>query len=502
MATHNDLLPTTSTSTSTAAGPRRRWRKFPWRGARPLPLLGCIALGLLLRFAVPKPDAVGHKGWSLLSIFIATIAGLILSPLPVGAWSFICLTFAVASKTLAFTAAFAAYTNEVTWLIITAFFLSKGFVKTGLGDRIAMFFVRWLGKGTLGLSYGLVLGELAISPGMPSSTARAGGIFLPIIKSLAAGAESKPNDPTSRRLGAFLVQSQNQSNNCTSAFFLTAAAQNLLCVKLAESLGVKITDRWVTWLKIACMPALVSLLVTPAILYKIYPPEIKSTPDAPAMARQKLEQMGPIKRDEWIMIATLVLTVSLWIAGEALRMSSVVAAMIGLSVLLLTGVLEWEDCLNETQAWDTLVWFGALVGMATQMTVLGVIPWLSDCVATFLKSLSLSWFGSFSLLQITYFFIHYLFASQTAHVGALYSAFLGMQLAAKVPSLLAALSLAYNTNLFGAITHYSSGQAAVYYGAGFVDLRHVFILGITMALIQLVIWALVGAAWWKIIGLY
>lgn len=145
-------------------------------------------------------------------------------------------------------------------------------------------------------------------------------------------------------------------------------------------------------------------------------------------------------------------------------MASVVAAMVGLSVLLLTGVLQWNDILTEKKAWDTLAWFGALVGMATQLTVLGVIPWLSSCVAKFLKSLSLNWFGSFSILQLSYFLIHYLFASQTAHVGALYSAFLGMQLAAKVPSLLAALTLAYNTNLFGAITHYSSGQAALYYG--------------------------------------
>lgn len=207
-------------------------------------------------------------------------------------------------------------------------------------------------------------------------------------------------------------------------------------------------------------------------------------------------------------------------------MASVVAAMIGLSVLLLSGVLEWDDCLSEKQAWDTLAWFGALVGMATQLTALGVIPWISNCVAHFLKSLSLSWIGAFTILQLSYFFIHYLFASQTAHVGALYSAFLGMQLASNVPPLLAALVLAYNTNLFGAITHYSSGQAAIYYGgmhqdhmllfhfslrknppcfgvaAGYVDLREVFLLGIAMGVLQLAIWGLFGAAWWKILGLY
>lgn len=149
---------------------------------------------------------------------------------------------------------------------------------------------------------------------------------------------------------------------------------------------------------------------------------------------------------------------------EALGVSNVVSAMLGLSILLLLGVLDWDDCLSEKSAWDTLTWFGVLVGMANQLTKLGIIPWMSDSVGRSLKSLSLSWPAAFVILQTTYFFIHYLFASQTAHVGALYSAFLGMHLASKVPGLLAALALAFNTNLFGALAHYSSGQAAVYYG--------------------------------------
>ena len=138
--------------------------------------------------------------------------------------------------------------------------------------------------------------------------------------------------------------------------------------------------------------------------------------------------------------------------------------MIGLSILLLLGVLDWDDCLSEKSAWDTLAWFAVLVGMAGQLTNLGVVTWMSSCVAKVLQSVSLSWPAAFGILQASYFLIHYLFASQTGHVGALYSAFLAMHLAAGVPGTLAALALAFNTNLFGAITHYSSGQAAVYYG--------------------------------------
>lgn len=154
----------------------------------------------------------------------------------------------------------------------------------------------------------------------------------------------------------------------------------------------------------------------------------------------------------------------MYFCRDAIGIPSVVAAMLGLSILLLLGVLSWDDCLSEKSAWDTLAWFAVLVGMASQLTNLGIVKWMSDCVAKSLQSYSLSWPAAFLVLQGSYFLIHYLFASQTGHVGALYSAFLAMNLASGVPGVLAALALAFNTNLFGALTHYSSGQAAVYYG--------------------------------------
>ncbi|XP_014519132.1 dicarboxylate transporter 2.1, chloroplastic [Vigna radiata var. radiata] len=474
----------------------------PLQGAKPLPFVISVGIGLIVRFFVPKPVEVTPEAWQLLSIFLSTIAGLVLSPLPVGAWAFLGLTATVVTKTLTFSAAFSAFTNEVIWLIVISFFFARGFVKTGLGDRIATYFVKWMGKSTLGLSYGLTFSEVLIAPAMPSTTARAGGVFLPIIKSLSLSAGSEPDSPSAKKLGAYLVQNQFQSAGNSSALFLTAAAQNLLCIKLAEELGVIVPNPWVTWFKAASLPALVCLLLTPLILYKLYPPEIKDTPEAPALAAKKLESMGPVTKNEWIMVVTMLLAVSLWIFGDTIGIASTVAAMIGLSILLLTGVLNWNDCLDEKSAWDTLAWFAILVGMASQLTNLGIVNWMSDCVANNLRSFSLTWPAALAVLQAAYFFIHYLFASQTGHVGALYSAFLAMHRAAGVPGILAALALGYNTNLFGAITHYSSGQAAVYYGAGYVDLPDIFKMGFIMAVINSIIWGGVGSLWWKFLGLY
>ncbi|KAM2604960.1 hypothetical protein TB2_033815 [Malus domestica] len=474
----------------------------PLEGAKPIPFIISIAIGIVVRFFVPKPVEVTPQAWQLLAIFLSTIAGLVLSPLPVGAWAFLGLTTSVVTGTLSFPTAFSAFTNEVIWLIVISFFFARGFVKTGLGDRIATYFVKWLGKSTLGLSYGLTISEALIAPAMPSTTARAGGVFLPIIKSLSLSGGSKPGDPSKRKLGSYLIMSQFQSAGNSSALFLTAAAQNLLCLKLAEELGVIVSSPWVSWFKAASLPAFVCLLATPLVLYKLFPPETKDTPDAPAMARKKLENMGPVTKNEFIMVGTMLLAVSLWVFGDALGVASVVTAMIGLSILLLLGVLNWDDCLSEKSAWDTLAWFSVLVGMAGQLTNLGIVNWMSSSVAKTLQSYSLSWPAAFGVLQAAYFFIHYLFASQTGHVGALYSAFLAMNLAAGVPGVLAALALAYNTNLFGALTHYSSGQAAVYYGAGYVDLPDVFKVGFIMALVNAVIWAIVGSFWWKFLGLY
>jgi di/tricarboxylate transporter len=66
----------------------------------------------------------------------------------------------------------------------------------------------------------------------------------------------------------------------------------------------------------------------------------------------------------------------------------------------------------------------------------------------------------FFSLNFVYFVLHYLFASQTAHVGALAPAFIGMLVASGCPPLISILSIAYNTNLFGGLSHYAYAPVA------------------------------------------
>jgi DASS family divalent anion:Na+ symporter len=197
----------------------------------------------------------------------------------------------------------------------------------------------------------------------------------------------------------------------------------------------------------------------------------QNSPEAPALAATRLREMGPLTWDEIILISVMSIAVALWIVGAYIGVSPAAAALLGLSLLLLTGVLQWKDCLGYTPAWDTLTWFSILVGMSEQLKQLGVIDFFAQAVTALLEAHNIGTWGAFALLHAVYFLMHYMIASQTAHVGALYSAFLSLMLKTGVPGKLAAFTLAFSTNLFGGISTYSSAQSAGYYGTGYIPMK-------------------------------
>lgn len=283
-------------------------KEEPWQGAAMKPLAASIAVGVLL-WIIPAPAGVTKNAWQLLAIFLATIVGIITQPLPLGAVAIMGLGAAVLTKTLTFAAAFSAFGDPIPWLIALAFFFAKGFIKTGLGNRVAYQFVKLFGKTSLGLGYSLVFSEALLAPAIPSVSARAGGIFLPLVKALCLACGSKTGDGTENKLGSWLMLTCFQTSVISSAMFLTAMAANPLSVNLAMgAIGQTIT--WTDWAVAAIVPGFISLLVIPLLLYVVYPPTVKSSPDAPKLAVENLEKMGPMSKNEKIMAVTLLATVS------------------------------------------------------------------------------------------------------------------------------------------------------------------------------------------------
>ncbi len=465
-------------------------------------LLIPAAVGLIIWF-LPHPVEITPRAWQMLAIFIATIVAIIAKPMPMGAVTVLGMVVCILTGTVPLAAAepgdptaLMGFGNGTIWLIVMAFLISAGFIKTGLGRRIALFFVSKIGGKMLGVSYGLALADLVLSPAIPSATARGAGIMTPIMRSVAETYESKPG-PTARRAGSFLAINVGQVNAITCAMFLTAMAGNPLIASLAGQQDVELT--WGNWALGAIVPGLVALRVVPFVVYVIYPPELKNTPEVVDMAKRELSHIGPMTGAEKVMAGTFVLLLLLWTVGDmVLNINATTTGFIGLVVLLLTGVLTWDDVIKEKAAWDTMVWFAILFMMASALNSYGLIKYASGAIASSLGGLD--WTVAFIVLTLVYFFSHYLFASATAHISAMYPAFLAAALVLGAPPLMAALVLGYISNLFTPITQYSGGASPALFGTGYNTIGQWWRVSFIAALASIAVWMVVGGGWMKLIG--
>ena len=126
---------------------------------------------------------------------------------------------------------------------------AMGYDKTGLGRRISLHLVRKMGRRTLTLGYAVAFADLLLAPFTPSNTARSAGTVYPVIRNLPALYDSKPNDPSSRRIGGYLMWTAIAATCVTSSMFITALAPNLLAIELISKTA-KVTFTWTEWFMI------------------------------------------------------------------------------------------------------------------------------------------------------------------------------------------------------------------------------------------------------------
>jgi len=363
------------------------------------------------------------------------------------------------------------------------------------------------GKRTLGVAYSLVLSELVIAPVTPSNTARGGAIIHPIMRSIADSFGSSPEQGTEKKIGRYLALVNYNANPITSTMFITATAPNPLCVELiAKATDSAIRITWGQWALAALLPCVCMLLIMPLVLYVLYPPEIKETPGAKDMALAELAKLGPMKISEHITLGVLALMLAIWagipawLLGPSFDLNPTTTAMIGLSLLLLSGVLEWDDILKAKSTWDTLIWFAALVMMATFIGNLGLTKWFSQSIQGSITQMGLGWEISSAILVLVYFYAHYFFASTTAHVTAMFAAFFAAGVALGAPPMLLGLLLAFSSSLNMSLTHYATGTAPIIFGSGYTTLNEWWTAGAVMSVVNILIMVVVGGVWWKILG--
>ena len=461
-------------------------------------LIGAIlTIGVvLIGFLIPPPSGLSVAAWRLFAIFLGTVVGFILQPIELGVIALIALVLCTLTGVMKFAQVLSAFSGSTVWLIVSAFLLARAFILTGLGRRIAYIAMRAFGDNSLKLVYSLALSDVIIGPAIPSNTARAGGILFPIVQSLAEAFGSKA-DENPRKIGSYLMACTFHIDLVVSAMFLTAMVGNPIAVALAKKvLDVDIT--WVGWFVAASVPGIAALLLIPYLLYRFYPPEIKETPQVKAIASDALNKMGPMSKKEKILLFVFIMLLVMWITTTITHLDATLVAFIGLCILLIGRVLTWKDVVTEQKAWDTLIWVGGVILMSDYLNKLGFIPWFAGILEN--QMVGVSMLTAVILAFVIYLYSHYFFASMSAHITAMYAALITLGAAAGAPGFISAFVVAIAANICGCLTHFGTGPAPVYFGAGYIDQKTWWAIGFGISLMHIIVWLGIGGVWWKILG--
>ena len=493
----------TNKTAAPIAAPEAKGPHLPWAAIAPIAAVVLIAL-------IPAPAGLPQHAWYYFAIFVGVIAGLIFEPLPGGAIGLIGVGlvtvlsphvffspaqlaqpgFSAPRSALAW--ALSGFSNATVWLIFGAFMFALGYEKSGLGRRIALVLVRAMGRRTLTLGYAVTLADLALAPFTPSNTARSGGTIYPVIRNLPALYDSKPNDPSMRRVGSYVMWVAIAATCVTSSMFLTALAPNLLATELVRKTA-HVEIGWVEWFKAFAPVGIVLLALLPLLVYWIYPPQVKEGPEVPAWAAQELQKMGPLSRREILLGVLVVIALALWIFGGAL-MEATTAAILVISLMLVFKVVAWDDITANKAAWNTLAWFATLVALADGLSRVGFVKWFADSIATQLHGVSPA--AAIVALLLVNFLGHYLFASITAHVTAMIPVLLAV--GSTIPGInmtMLALMLCLQLGIMGIITPFATGPSPVYYGSGYLPAADYWRLGALFGLIFLAAFFAIGMPW-------
>lgn len=458
--------------------------------------LAVLAPGMVIWF-VPFLGLTPQQRHQL-AIFVSTIVALVAHPVPMGVSALLGMTLLALTGTLPPARVLAGFSNLTVWLVFSAFLFARAVTVTKFGMRVAYVFIERFGKSALTLGYSLAASDVVLAPFVPSDTARGGGIMYPITRSIAQAADSEPGE-TADRLGAFLMLVSFHATYTASGMFLTGMAANPLIADFAAT-QAHLQLTWVRWIEGSIVPALLTLTLVPLLIHRLARPTAtpEQTSAARAHARGHLTAMGPMRREEWMLVVVMLGVMAGWITSPLHGVHNTIIALAGVCTLLLAGVLNWDDLLAERRAWDALIWFAPLLMMADNLNEAGVIKVLSSTL--FAQIHGWPWGLAFPAIAVAYLYAHYGFASMTAHVTALYPGFIAAALVAGAPPLVAALTLAYFSNLDASLTHYGTGAAPIFFGAGYVSQGRWWRIGFVVSLLNITIWLGAGMVWWKILG--
>jgi anion transporter len=474
-----------------------------------------VASALLLGVvAFPTPEGLTIAGQRMLAILVFSVVVWMTEALsyPVSAATIMALMafllgtapkpatgVGVMGTSEALTMAIGGFSNTALALVGGALFIAAAMMKTGLDKRIALLVLSKIGAKTNRVLAGVIFVGFILSFFVPSTTARVSCLVPIVMGIIAAFGVSKKS-----RLAAVLLIATAQADSIWNVGIKTAAAQNMVAVGFIEKqLGVVIT--WGDWFIAAAPFAIIMSVAVYFVLLKMIPPEMDEIIGGKEAVAKSLAELGPMTLDEKKMLTISFVLLFFWTTEKILHpfdTSSTTIAAIALMLLPGIGVMTWKEAQSRIP-WGTLILFGVGISLGSALLSTQAAAWIAKTVVTIFGLQVMPGLTILAVLAAFLIVIHLGFASATALAAAMIPIMISVLQSIKTPGINVVgmtMILQYVVS-FGFILPVNAPQNMVAYGTETFEVKDFIKTGIPLTIIAYGTILLLGATYWKWMGL-
>lgn len=459
-----------------------------------LPL--ALVIGLLIYFSPPSPT-LGVQGHAAIALFAATFILFLTEALPLAVTAIAVVPVAVLMGIVKIGPGLAPFASSSLFLMFGAFILAAGMIESRLAERIMYLVLKMGGSTTFRITFGIMVGNIILSFLVPSSTARV-AILLPVCVSII----KLFNVEGRSKFAVNLLLTLTLTNATIASGILTATVPNPVTVEFIAKAGGP-TISYMDWLIIGFPPALIMTVITWGIIQLMFKPESREIPGGMNYITDRLNSMGKMEYKEKYTLGVFAIVVALWMTGDITKIDSTTACMAGSLLLFLPkfGVISWKTAQTHI-SWNVLVIVGGGLSLGNLLFRTGASKWLAQLA---FDSFGLHALPIVVILLIVMFvaqFMHFFFVGTTVMATAMLPMVISLAEAAGVSAELLALPAGMIIGGYPVLMFYCTNPNVLVYGTGELEVGDFPKVGIPIAIIGCIVYALCAITYWQWLGLY
>jgi sodium-dependent dicarboxylate transporter 2/3/5 len=344
-------------------------------------LFVAIGIGLIISL-LPTQVGLTRDGLVILGVALGSVIIFITEPIPLPTVALLIAIIQVIFLGYSADAVAQSFMKDSVFFIMGSLMLAVAFVKQKLDRRMAYLLLRATRGSTSGFALGVLISSAFLASLIGEHTVAA--IMLPVVVVVIKTVEAREGYDKGM-IGLLLF---SLAYGCTIAGVGTPSggARNAIMMQYFKDLyGMEIGySEWV----VTAYPMI--LLALPAIWFLISAfnkPRTKKLTVVLTKLREEVKRSGRLVTRDWLTLGIFMFTLVLWLTMSKSWGLGIVA-MIGASLYLLTGCVEWKD-INSGVNWGAVLLYAAAMSLGVAMKKTEAAGWVATNLLQFLTSVGL-----------------------------------------------------------------------------------------------------------------